>query len=273
MSEQAQADYEAPLPNWFFVDAERPENPVRFLIDSAVWANEAWLVRKNLLWCLWQLPLHLWAGPTIWGRQFVAKYRGQKLYLGTVDNRNRRTIALGTTSHSDLSNDHITTSMGLKRMAIPLTNATLTNLPVHVEFTSILGERLAKKDIFSTILNVLLFLASQHKDGNITNFSMTDQFPIWIFVMYNTARIITQHLQIHHIISLLNTIAEFYVSQYIYQELTFRLTVSERVLAVGCITKNVEARRWCAGMGLQDHAGLETNVNNSNNATALVIDA
>lgn len=274
MSEQALGDFEAPLVSYVFTDFKHVDNPVQLTMSAAVGAHPIRLVRKHLLWCLWQLPVQLFDDPTIWGCHFYEMFRGQNLYFGTLSNRNRDTMTLDAKNRSvdtkgaAIHKEDAPTDTTLNNSATPSGLAGLHDSPVAVEFISFVGDRLPKKKIFSAMLESLLDLASHSHTEQVKYLSMARYLPVWIFVICENDPETRQQLQMHHIINLLHAIAEFYISRHIFQELTFRLTVYGRLLALGCVTKNVESRRWCAGLGLREQVVTNGGIGDNSNVSA-----
>ena len=262
MAAQALDNYNELLSSYVFVDTQHADNPVRFVIDPALGANPVFHVRRNVIWCLQQLSEQMFREQRIWGLNFVEKYRGRNLYLGSVTDRNRPILVLDDVNNGSSLGTSTGTASARRALAEDSSNITSSmssglgdpDIPdIDIDLT-LTGSPLPKVEVFTSILDFIFWLAPEDKTKAVTRLAITRPHQAWIFVKYSNdaQEEIGFGLQVHHAIRLARAAGEHYVSRQVYRELVFRLTVRGKLLAEGCVTKGVRARNWCAGMDLTD---------------------
>ncbi|KAL6720631.1 hypothetical protein ACLMJK_002556 [Lecanora helva] len=260
LSIQASQDFNAPMSSYMYMDLDRPDIPVRLTMNRAIGANPVRLVRKHLIWCLRYLPLEEFNYPSIWGFNFIAKFRGQNLYFGTLDNRNRQFHTLDMKNENlnngsvILQNKRAGSELKLNASSIPLSAVGLGDAQIDVDFPPFAGDLLPQVEVFRNIIEFIYKLAPRSKTEMMRNVSLSDTLSVWIFIMYYDDTRTGETLQVHHIIGLLRLLAQRYIFQHIYEEQVFRLTFNGQPFAAGCVTKADESRRWCAGMAGITHS-------------------
>lgn len=155
---------------------------MRLIIQPAVGANPVRLIRSNLMWCLKTLPVQLFDSPSTWGLYFNVKFRGQNLYFGRLDNRNRPLLTLDA---NNPTGNALPKGAQEKRALIEQTSNTSTvymNIPgqgdavIDVDFHFLAGSQLPKTGIFSLILDFIFSLAPYSISNN--SHECTYQMPI-----------------------------------------------------------------------------------------------
>ena len=254
LSDQALQDFSAPVSRYTFIDSGQLQNPVRLVMDPAPGANRIRLIRSNLIWCLRYLPIRMFGDPSIWGVNFVAKFRGQNLYFGKLDNRNRRASVLQLENQSAIGgpelsqNERAGTGKSSNGTLVPLSIGQVGDSHISIDFPAYTGDRLVGRDIFRALIEVLFLLAPRDKMEAASYISLSDPMPVWIFVICDESLPSGRQLEVQHVITLLNILGQRFISEHIYEELIFRLVVGGEPFAAGCVTKKDESRRWCSGM-------------------------
>ncbi len=255
LGDEALQDFNGPLASLDFTDPFRPENPVRIALSPAVGAIPARLIRSNLMWVLRTLPIVLFESPSIWGLNFNVKYRGQNLYLGRLDNRNRPILTLDANKQTA----NVSSKVGREERALSertSKNGTVSmNIPgqgndlIDVNFHFIDSDRFVKTAIFTVILDLIFGLAPRQFSERVSSTYISEpNLPVWIFIAYNNAPTVTQRLHMFQVVALLQAVTQIYVREQIWQEMVFHLMIGGNIVAGGCVTLPEESRKWCAGM-------------------------
>lgn len=261
LSDLAIEYFDGPLAELDFTDPYRPENPVRLTIRPAAGADPARLIRSNVMWCLKTLATTLFASPSIWGTNFVVKVRDQRIYVGRLDNRNRPLLLLGANNQTGNASSEASSKVSQAKRTVmeqtPNTSIVPLNVPGHinaaidVQFYFRGDDRLTSVGIFDTIIEFIFGLASRQYFQEIyTAHISLVALPVWIFIMYNDVPNQSQKLHVYQAIALLQAVAQYYVKKQIFQEMVFYLYLGGKIVAAGCVTHAVDARRWCNGLGI-----------------------
>lgn len=256
LANEALEPFNDPLTSYAFEDAESPNNPVRFTMKSAAGADDTRLLRRNVIWTLYQLPLMFFDQPSIWGTDFMVRWSGVDLYIGRLDNRNSPTITRFEGKHHNPATLKRRKRTATAQIAAPNPNSSLT-LPalkatgaIDIQFFLRPSPPLPATSIFRTILNGLFTLAVRDIFSPVSAIDLSQpEQRAWIYIMFNNHPAPTHVLRVYQVIALLQAIAQFYIGRQIYQELTLHLVFERQLVAAGCVTRNNELRRWCAGMG------------------------
>lgn len=243
MADQALEDFNAPLVSYTYTDRLHLDSPVCLTMQAAVGSDPRGLVRSNVLWCLGQIPVSLFNSPRIWGINFVVKFRGQKLYVGRLDNRHRPSIALETNNNNQTLNTSSEARLTSRSLQL-----NFENNDFELRFT-LIGATLPKTGIFESILGALLSLAPSVYHEALTSLHIANpSLPVWIYMVRIDVPELPNPLRVYQGIAILQAMTQYYVAKHIYQEMVFHVLVGGNPLAGGCVVKAEEARAWCAGM-------------------------
>lgn len=161
----------------------------------------------------------LFESPSIWGLDFNVKYRGQNLYLGRLENRNRPILTL------DANKQTATVSSKVGREERALSERTSKNGTVFmnilgqgnelidVNFRFIDSDRFVKAAIFTVILDLIFGLAPRPSSEMLSSTYISEpRLPVWIFIAYNNVPTATQRLHMYQVVALLQAVTQIYVS-------------------------------------------------------------
>ena len=139
---------------------------LRMTMFSALGAPTTLAVRRNVMWALEELPIKPVLAQTIHGLDFVEMYVGRDLYFGGLDARlDTQRLALEARSNQTIVASEADTvskrALGLKStFALPGT----CNSHYSIRFHHFAGYLLLEREIYGTILNLLLNLGAKPAD-------------------------------------------------------------------------------------------------------------
>lgn len=253
------------LSHFYFTDTEYADDPVRIRMDPTGYATRRQRTRAHLMYALKLLPIQLMNDNYLTGVDFYEQYRGQPLFDGILDNKNdprtlqqeRGQIANASTVSTLEKGDHLSTRQSTL-------NSTILRVPGHTNNAydiriSLVGREIAKKHLFSTLLEFIFTLGLGNAAAEISfAHSTNENVPAWAFAIENPESSIS--FQVFQLLGVLEAIARYCVLQDTYRELVFGFFADGMYVAGGCVTKADRTRMWCNGLRREEQQSTSSNL-------------
>ncbi|KAL8733299.1 MAG: hypothetical protein Q9181_003622 [Wetmoreana brouardii] len=259
MTLEALKDYNEPVPDYDFVDNLRPENPVRIVMHAeiATLLSEK-TKRSTVLWAINAVAVEMLRRRYLRPLPFSVYYHADRLYTGLVTLKDQPAALDKPTANLSISSRAHPPPSSLIMIPVNSTSVSLkdpsssVNSPHYEFFFSFIqspSSRLSEYRIFEALLATLLQLAKSDPVSVQPRISTGPrEVQAWVFIEEVSPPLQRYHLQQHHALAIIETIARRCVFHHQYQELTFEVRANGHPLAVGCVTKPLQSRQWCQGM-------------------------
>ncbi|KAI4276449.1 MAG: hypothetical protein LQ337_002465 [Flavoplaca oasis] len=241
MKEEALKDYTATVLEFDFTETTPVQMPFRIVMRAAQGAAISMLKRSTVMWAIRALATDLMRTRFLHPLLFVIKYHGADLYGGILAQ------PTGPPAHSVNPDMAVAPPLSLTNEINVLfqdTGSLQDRRQYEVGF-QFLGSDLLRTQIFGAIMTTLLQLAPSDAYSVQPHVAVEEAFSAWIFMSQAAVPAPGYTFQLYHAVALLEAVARYYVSQQRYQEMVFELRTGEYIMATGCVTKGLLARRWC----------------------------
>ncbi|KAI4223218.1 MAG: hypothetical protein L6R36_005589 [Xanthoria steineri] len=240
LKEEAREDYTAAVREYIFTDTLPPQRPIRIVLRAAPGAAVGMLKRSSVMWSIRALAIELIRTRFFHPLLFTVKYYDRDLYGGILfepigaANPADAAVALPHSSFNKISNV-------LRRDETSLQDE--THYQVGFRFV---GEKLPPLKTFEALLTTLLQLARSDAASVQDRIAMENRrYLVWVFMRQVRPPAPGYTLQQYHAVAVLEAVARYYVTHGQYRELELEMLKDGHLTAIGCITRALEARRWC----------------------------
>ena len=243
LKEEAREDYTATVREYIFTDTLSPQRPIRIVLRAAPGAAGGMLKRSSVMWSIRALAIELIRTRFFHPLLFTVKYFDQDLYGGILFE------PIGAANPADAGNTAVTLpqpllnniSNVLRRDNISLQDET------HYEVGfRLVGEMVSPLKTFEALLTTLLQLAPSEAASVQDRIAMESRrYLVWVFMRQVRPLAPGHTFQQYHAVAVLEAVARYYVAHGQYREVEFEMLMDGHLTATGCVTRALEARRWC----------------------------
>ncbi|KAL8950867.1 MAG: hypothetical protein Q9222_003121 [Ikaeria aurantiellina] len=270
LKEEALKDYTDPVFDYGFIDYEHPDPPLDFSIRAETEALLHEQVRRStVMWTINTLALDMMRNRYLHRLAFTVNYFLEHLYTGVIDLNSDPTIVSPQASppnNQSLSSRALTANQSLTmkithfanhRMALSPSSSSFhddhPSYSLSFRFNPSPSSRLPEYETLKSLLATLLQLAKLDAASIQPLIEMaTPESGVWVFMRESVPPAPNADFQQYHAVAIVEAMARYFQLQGQHREMTFTFSADGRVVGTGCVTRNLQWRRWCQGMPKPD---------------------
>ncbi|KAL8662966.1 MAG: hypothetical protein Q9202_004289 [Teloschistes flavicans] len=255
MKEEAIADYNGYVRDFSFIDRQHPENPVYWLMRSSPSSDSRNLRRSSVLWTLMALTIQLMRFQYFRAMPFYVSRYQIPVYDGFIQNRNPQMnspITDNDTLTSATASPLSFTGVVLNASSMVLQPNTALKLKDEPQYTldfKFAGFPISRYGVFESILEFLLVLGKLDASAEQSQIGIAlGRLQVSIYLLQTFPYAPGYSLRQFMAVSVLESVARFYVINRVWKEMTVVLRVDGMELAKGCVTLAIRGKEWCHGL-------------------------
>ncbi|KAI4254274.1 MAG: hypothetical protein LQ352_003190 [Teloschistes flavicans] len=255
MKQEAIADYNGYVRDFSFIDRQHPENPVYWLMRSSPSSDSRNLRRSSVLWTLMALTIQLMRFQYFRAMPFYVSRYQVPVYDGFIQNRNPQMnspITDNDTLTSATASPLSFTGVLLNASSMVLQPNTALKLKDEPQYTldfTFGGFPISRYGVFESILEFLLVLGKLDALAEQSQIGIAlGRLQVSIYLLQTFPYAPGYSLRQYMAVSVLESVARFYVMNRVWREMTVVLKVDGMELAKGCVTLAIRGKEWCHGL-------------------------
>ncbi|KAL8880519.1 MAG: hypothetical protein Q9198_002092 [Flavoplaca austrocitrina] len=260
MKEEALLDYNEPLIDYDFTDYDHPIPPLQIVLSAKTHNIFHQMVRRStVMWAVSGIAVDMMRSQHLHPLSFEVFHNADHIYSGSIGLHYETSTSILPINGSSASPRSVQKPSSLAVIPTTSTNNVLLSSPpgvadqprYDISFTLTRQRASVIQDRY--VLRALILLLLQM--GKADAISIQPRIAItrrdlqaWVFMEQIRPSEMNQHLHLFQAVAVVEAMARFSELKGRWGEMTVMLRADGQLLARGCVTRAIPARRWCGGL-------------------------